>query len=391
MSPETTVREPNPEPEPEPAGSRRRGRWIAPAAVGVLLLAGLGAGGAWRWMELQRPQVDVIAATPRPLRIEARTTGLIQPQAATPVATAGGGIVRAVLKAVGSPVRAGEPLATLETAPFAPPPVAVAAAPALAPAEPAPEPAAVTVLRQRRAALARLREEGFANDAALARIDAQIAELTAGAVAAAPSPAALPRASAGPAPAARPAAFVETLFAPVSGVVTAVLARPGDGLGPGVIVVEIGSGAPPQVVAQVAGPLASRLAPGQAARIRPALSDADQPARVIAVGPPDPALDARTVTLTPLQPAPAPYGGVADVAIVVEDRKAALLIPRSALVGGAALFVLDDRGRARRRAVTVAAIPGEQAVIETGLKAGDLVIVRPDGLTDGQAVRRLNQ
>lgn len=369
----------DPAPEPPP-----RGRWVLPVGIAALLAAGLGAGAVWRWIELSRPVVEVTAVTPRPLRIEARTTGMIQPQAATPVATAGGGVVRAILKTVGSPVRAGEPLATIEGQPLG---QVAAVSPTLpigaTTADPAPEPAAVVVLRQRRAALARLREQGFANDAAVARIDAQIAELTAGAAA----PALPSRAPAQTATLPR-ATMVETLFAPVGGVVTAVLARPGDGLGPGVIVIEIGSGAPPQIVAQVAGPLAARLSPGQSARVRPALSDVDQPARVIAVGPPDPALDARTATLAPLQAAPAPYGGVADVAIVIEDRKAALLAPRSALVNGSALFVLDGESRVRRRAVSVAAIPGDQAVIERGLKAGDLVVLDPTGLSDGEAVRR---
>lgn len=362
-----------------------RGRWVLLAAVGALLASGVAAGGLWRWIELSRPQVEVIAVAPRPLRIEARTTGMIQPQAATPVATAGGGVVRSILKAVGSPVRAGEPLATIEgrgpgsvAAGDAGPTVAAAAV------EPLPEPAAVVVLRQRRAALAKLRDQGFANDAALARIDAQIAELTAGA--ATTTPARIPAAASVRAP--PPAGMIETLFAPVAGVVTAVLARPGDGLGPGVIVAEIGSGAPPQIVAQVAGPLAARLAPGQTARVRPALSDVDQPARVIAVGPPEPLLDARTATLAPLQAAPAPYGGVAEVAIVIEDRKAALLVPRSALVEGPALFVLADDGRVRRRSVAVATIPGDQAVIDRGLGTGDLVVLDPTGLKDGMAVRR---
>jgi biotin carboxyl carrier protein len=317
------------------------------------------------------------------LRIEARTTGMIQPQAATPVATAGGGVVRSILKTVGSAVRTGEPLATLEGQTFAASAAGPSAPPTAAPAEPPPEPAAVTLLRQRRAALARLRDQGFANDAALARIDGQIAELTAGAAAAPTVRAPIPAA-----PGPRASSTVETLFAPVSGVVTAVLARPGDGLGPGVIVLEIGSGAPPQIVAQVAGPLAARLAPGQTARVRPALAGVDQPARVIAVGPPEPALDARTVTLSTIQAAPAPYGGVAEVAIVIEDRKAALLVPRTALADGPAVFVLETGGRVRQRSVTVAAIPGDQAVIDRGLRAGDLVVLDPGGLVDGMAVRR---
>lgn len=374
----------DPDPSPEAPGPAQRGRWIALVAVAGLLLAGVAAGGVWRWIELSRPQVEVMAVAPRPLRIEARTTGMIQPQAATPVATAGGGVVRAILKPVGSPVRAGEPLATIEGQPLRGA-VAGGVVPSAAglPAQPPPEPAAVVVLRQRRAALARLREQGFANDAALARIDAQIAELTAGASPVSP---ALPVLPAAPAPTA--SAMVETLFAPVAGVVTAVLARPGDGLGPGVIVVEIGSGAPPQIVAQVAGPLAARLAAGQSARVRPALSGVDQPARVIAVGPPDPTLDARTATLGALQAVPAPYGGVAEVAIVIEDRKVALLVPRSAVTDGPALFVLGNDGRVRRRTVAVAAIPGDQAVIDQGLRPGDLVVLDPAGLSDGMAVRR---
>jgi RND family efflux transporter MFP subunit len=93
------------------------------------------------------------------------------------------------------------------------------------------------------------------------------------------------------------------------------------------------------------------------------------------------------VKLSPDQPLIAPIGLTVTANITVDDRPAALTVPRAALVStGDAVLVVTD-GKAQRRAVTVIDWPAARLIVTDGLIAGDVVITDATGLTDGQAVK----
>ena len=87
-------------------------------------------------------------------------------------------------------------------------------------------------------------------------------------------------------------------------------------------------------------------------------------------------------------------GMVADVSVVQAELADAIVVPRQALVSmeeGHVVFVVEGAGEealAAARAVRVSASQGNDVVVESGLSAGDrLVVVGQQGLTDGDRVR----
>jgi RND family efflux transporter MFP subunit len=88
------------------------------------------------------------------------------------------------------------------------------------------------------------------------------------------------------------------------------------------------------------------------------------------------------------EPLVAPVGLTVTINIIVEQRETTLTIPRTAMVideSGTSIFLLAD-GAAEKQAVTVIDWPAERLIVEHGLAEGDIVIVDPEGLSDGQAV-----
>ncbi|WP_417239017.1 efflux RND transporter periplasmic adaptor subunit [Celeribacter halophilus] len=84
-------------------------------------------------------------------------------------------------------------------------------------------------------------------------------------------------------------------------------------------------------------------------------------------------------------PVAAPVGLTVTTNIIVEDRDAALTVPRTALVDGNEVFVVVD-GLAELRPVTVVDWPAARLIATDGLTEGDMVIVDAAGITDGQEV-----
>ena len=84
-------------------------------------------------------------------------------------------------------------------------------------------------------------------------------------------------------------------------------------------------------------------------------------------------------------PVAAPVGLTVTTNIIVEDRDAALTVPRTALVNGNEVFVVVD-GLAELRPVTVMDWPAARLIATEGLAEGDVVIVDATGITDGQEV-----
>lgn len=85
----------------------------------------------------------------------------------------------------------------------------------------------------------------------------------------------------------------------------------------------------------------------------------------------------------------APIGLTVTANIVVDQREAAMTVPRTALVtedGGTAVFLARD-GVARLQPVSVIDWPAARLVVTEGLSPGDPVIIDAAGLSDGLRVR----
>jgi len=84
-------------------------------------------------------------------------------------------------------------------------------------------------------------------------------------------------------------------------------------------------------------------------------------------------------------PVSAPIGLTVATNIIVEQREAALTVPRTALLNGDAVFVVSD-DVAELRPVTVVDWPAARLIVTGGLEVGEAVIVDATGISDGQTV-----
>jgi RND family efflux transporter MFP subunit len=88
-------------------------------------------------------------------------------------------------------------------------------------------------------------------------------------------------------------------------------------------------------------------------------------------------------------PVTAPIGLTVTANIVVDNRPAALTVPRAAIMTGAqgmAVFVMAD-GLAQQRPIAVIDWPAARLIVTDGLAPGDVLIADAAGLVDGQAVK----
>ena len=182
------------------------------------------------------------------------------------------------------------------------------------------------------------------------------------------------------------------LTAPFTGLVSERLAEPGDVIAARTHLLTLVD--PTSLVARVrvSELLLPRLHPGDPVRIRiDALGTAAHPGRILRLFPVvDPASHQGVVeaTLTPVPPG-ALAGQMARVTFTERPRKV-LSVPLPALQRdpqGAFVF-LERGGKVERRAVEPGLPLGDRVEILSGLKAGDLVVVRGLlGLRPGMAVR----
>lgn len=84
-------------------------------------------------------------------------------------------------------------------------------------------------------------------------------------------------------------------------------------------------------------------------------------------------------------PVAAPVGLTVTTNIIMDQRDAALTVPRTALVNGNAVFVVAD-GVAKLQPVTVVEWPAARLIATAGLDEGNAVIVDATGISDGQPV-----
>jgi RND family efflux transporter MFP subunit len=84
-------------------------------------------------------------------------------------------------------------------------------------------------------------------------------------------------------------------------------------------------------------------------------------------------------------PVSAPVGLTVATNIIVEQREAAMTVPRTALLNGDGVFVVSD-DVAELRPVTVVDWPAARLIVTGGLEAGEALIVDATGIADGQTV-----
>lgn len=179
------------------------------------------------------------------------------------------------------------------------------------------------------------------------------------------------------------------LRAPFAGVVTARRANVGDVIAPGQALVEIEGGGF-EIRAAVDAVTASSVQRGQ--KLLVDVDPVRQPvaASVRALSPAGDATSHRFDLRADLEPAPGLRSGLfARLRLRVDAGESTLLVPRTALLarGGLTGVFVIDRGKTWLRWLAVGATTGDPVEVRAGLREGERVVVSPEGLEDGMAVR----
>jgi len=88
------------------------------------------------------------------------------------------------------------------------------------------------------------------------------------------------------------------------------------------------------------------------------------------------------------EPVSAPIGLTVTANIVIEQRAAALTVPRTAIIAlqnSEGVFLVKD-GTARFQPLDMVEWPAARLIVSSGLAEGDVIIVNAEGIVDGQAV-----
>lgn len=332
----------------------------------VLFLAAVAlfaAVAAWVIVSRRPAEVAVLELRPQPVEQALSVVGRARPTQLVQVASPNSGQVIRLFHDDGDKVAAGDPLAIiLATVEHAQTEVDVARARAAK--------AAATEARLNYGRTRTLNERGFASKAALDAARATLETAEADVAAAAASV----RAS---------AEFARefTIRAPMAGV---VLVRPidnGQVVAAGETLFELGSATGVEIRAEVEEAFADALRPGQTARAALSGSTDIFSARVTEVSPRvDSSTGGRTVRLSPDGAKILSPGRSVDVTIVVVQRQGAIVVPRRSVVDATAapkVYVVDAHDIVRARPITVARWPSVNAIVESGLKAGDRVVLEP--------------
>lgn len=177
-----------------------------------------------------------------------------------------------------------------------------------------------------------------------------------------------------------------TIRAPMAGTVLTLDAEPGQSVDPATVLLTLADLDQLVVETDVDEVYATQIRAGLPAVLQLAGEATRRAGRVSVVSQRvDPATGGLAVQLTFDRPAAAPVGLTVTANIIVDQKDAAVTVPRSAILSGDAVMVVAD-GVATRRAVTVTDWPAARLVVTEGLVPGDIVIADPTGIIDGQAV-----
>lgn len=176
-----------------------------------------------------------------------------------------------------------------------------------------------------------------------------------------------------------------TTRAPVAGTVLTLDAELGQIVGPSTALLTLADLGTLVVEADVDEAYATQIRMGQQAVLQLAGESATHQGHVSFVSNRVDAATGLAIKIGFDSPVSAPVGLSVAANIIVDERSAALTVPRTALVEGGAVLVVSD-GIAERRPVTVVDWPAARLIVTSGLNAGDTVIVDVAGMAEGQTV-----
>jgi multidrug efflux pump subunit AcrA (membrane-fusion protein) len=167
--------------------------------------------------------------------------------------------------------------------------------------------------------------------------------------------------------------------APISGTVLTRPIDPGQFVDTQSVLFTIASGGTPEIEAEIDEADADRVTLGMAVVLSPSGSDVRVNGRVSEVAPQvDATTGGRLIKVIPADSGPRFLPGrTTDLNIILARRENALSVPRSALVGGNQVQVIDEEGRISYRTVTLLDWPGATALVQSGLRAGERIVLAP--------------
>lgn len=181
-----------------------------------------------------------------------------------------------------------------------------------------------------------------------------------------------------------------TVRAPMTGTVLALNVDPGQSIDPATVLMTIADLGQLVVETDVDEAYATQIRADMPAVLQLTGETATREGRVSYVSRRvDAATGGLAVRLVFDEPVTVPVGLTVTANIVIEQRDAALTVPRTALRtedGRPAVLVVAD-GIARLRPVTVIDWPAARLIVTEGLVPGDVLILDATGIADGQAVR----
>jgi RND family efflux transporter MFP subunit len=180
-----------------------------------------------------------------------------------------------------------------------------------------------------------------------------------------------------------------TIRAPVAGSVLGLTAEPGQTVDPTVVLMTVVDLGRLVVETDVDESYATQIRRDQPAALQLAGETEVRAGHVSFVSQRvDPATGGLAIKLASEVPLTAPIGLTVTANITVDDRAAAITVPRAAIIRdatGSGVYVVID-GTARRQPVTVIDWPAARLIVTEGLAPGDLIISDATGIMDGQAV-----
>ncbi len=180
-----------------------------------------------------------------------------------------------------------------------------------------------------------------------------------------------------------------TIRAPMAGTVLVLQADPGQSIDPATVLMTLADLGQLVVETDVDESYATQIRTGQPAALQLSGETQVRAGHVSFVSQKvDEDTGGLAVKLTPDAALSAPIGLTVTANITVDDRPAAITVPRAAIIAdaaGNAVLILVD-GHTQRRAVQVIDWPAARLIVTDGLVAGDVMIADATGLSDGQAV-----
>jgi RND family efflux transporter MFP subunit len=339
------------------ADRKRRHILVAGALVGAVLIAALG------WWLLRRPDVAVLKIEPGRVEVALSVVGRVRPENLVDVRSPNAGQIVQLLHDDGDVVALDEPLAVVRSA-----------------VEQAQTDAGSARVRAAQAEVTRaslafnrtrtLADRGISSPAALDEARAVLRSAEAAAAAASADRRA-----------AEALTGEFTIRAPMAGI---VLVRPidnGQVISPETLLFQLGSRGGFELQAEVDESYADALRPGMSARAALSGSDETFAAHITEISPRvDPTTGGRLVKLAPIKEMNIPPGRSVDVTIVVARREGGIVVPRQAVIDATTapkVYVVDQNDVVRVRSIEIADWPSLNAIIDSGLAAGDRVVLAP--------------